>query len=184
MAVEPTDQSTRPRSVFAGRGEPPGSLARPDNPFSKDFWTPAKRQEQREKMNALIAAGKAGRANGFGRKRAKKAQEIVAEHYQQQAEVIIEKLDGMLSQNRSKDLQLSAIDRIFKAEEWATKNARDEEKHFKDMGESELEAYLIGIIGEALGLDLGDVQVVEGTYVEDDALIEPPGEEVSPGVDE
>jgi hypothetical protein len=165
MSAQPTDQPARPRSVFAARDQPPAPPAVSDNPFSKGYWTEERRQEQREKMLALRANGMTG-----GRKRAKKAQEIVAEHYQEQAEVIIAKLDGMLSQNRSRELQLAAIDRIFRAEEWATKNARDEERHFKDMGESELEQYLIGMVGEALGLDLslGEGDVVDGTVVEDD----------------
>ena len=166
MAVEQTDP-VRPRSVFAGRDQTAGSPSVSNSPFTKDYWTAERREQQRQKMLALIAAGKAG--PGFGRKRAKKAQEIVAEHYQEQAEVIIQKLDGMLSQNRSKELQLAAIDRIFRAEEWATKNARDEEKHFKDMGEVELEAYLVGMVGEALGLDISgmDAEITEAEVVED-----------------
>jgi hypothetical protein len=163
------DAPARPRSAFAARAEPKVEevLVAPasSSPFTKEYWTKERRDEQRAKIMAQMAAGTMGRQNGHGRQKTKKVQEIVAEHAREQAALINERLDGMLNQTRDKRIQLEAIDRMFRAEEWSTKNSREEERHYKDMGDGELDAHLLDVLADALGMDLGEI--VDATVVED-----------------
>lgn len=179
----------RRRSAFAPPAPPPepeppaptkrGEIVLPGqaesfDPFDSSNWTEERRQAQRQRMQRLMAEGRVGGQNGFGRKRIKKIQEFIAENYQQQPDLIIARLDGMLNQQKDKRLQLEAIREIFKAEEWATKNIREEERFYREMNEDELQSHLLEMMGEALGLDLTGITLsdLEADVVEDGREIE------------
>jgi hypothetical protein len=182
-AEEPDVLPARPPSAFGSRhaalgkdGRQLGGCTTED--YHDTYWTPARREEQRQKMLQLHVEGRAGGQNGFHRRRTKKFQEIAAEHAQEKADEIIEKLDAMIfGQHKDKRLQLEGIREYMRMEDWAVKNAREDEKEFRKLSGTQLDKRLLELMGDALGVDFSAFgEVVDAEVVPDDGppRIEPP----------
>lgn len=176
--LQPQPDADFPRSSFGSRhavldknGETLRGFTTEEH--HSEFWTAERRAAQSRKAKELMAQGKFGGQNGFHRRRTKKFQELAAEHAQEKAERIIEKLDAMIDQPKDKRLQLEAIREYMKMEAWSVQNARDDEKDFKKLSGKELDSRLLSLMGEALGIDFSqfveafaqpitDAEVVDG----------------------
>lgn len=180
---DPQPETTeRPQSAFGRRHaviDKDGKQLRgfTTESFHETHWTPERKEEQRQKMLALHAAGKAGGQHGFHRRRAKKAQEILAERFQEEADKIWQRLEAMLDQPKDKRLQLEAIRELAKFEEWSTKNAREDEKELRKLSGAQLDTRLLEMMGEALGIDFsafkGDFEpIIEGQLVGEQPQLE------------
>lgn len=176
QSQESAEEPSRPQ--FGGRrqltldknGQPRRGFTDPE--FQKDYWTPERREEQRQRALEQQAAGKWGGGAGYHRRRTKKAQEILAEKFQEQADVIWNKLWAMIEQSGNKNLQLAAIDRLAQFEDWAVKNAREDVKEFRKLSGQQLDERLLELMGESLGLDFSQFKeqmqnpVIEGHATE------------------
>ena len=177
MSTEELEQELpqRPRSAFANAGHAVvGKDGRQlggctTEEYHEEFWTPERREAQRQRAKEMIREGKFGAANGFHRRKTKRFQEIAAEHAQSKAEEIIQKLDAMIfSQHKDKRLQLEAIREYMKMEDWAVKNSREDEREFRAMTNDQLDGRLLEMLGEALGLDLEGI--IDADVVEEEPL--------------
>lgn len=168
----------RPTSGFAAavtdteRAKDGRKLGGATNPrFTSEYWTPERREEQRQKIKQLMAEGKVGGQNGFHRRKTKKFQEIAAEAAQKRADEIVGRLMAMIfGQNGDKRLQLEAIRELAKFEDWSVKNSREDEKAFRSMTNAQLDTALVEMMGEALGLDLSTLGDAEGEVVSEEML--------------
>lgn len=180
----------RPRSAFASepediaRGKDGRRLGGATNPrFTSEYWTPERREEQSRRAREAIAAGTFGAANGFHRRKTRKFQEIAAEHAQEKAEEIIQRLDAIIfNPNKHTNAQdiLRAIEMYGKFEDWSVKNSREDEKAFRSMTNEQLEARLLETLGEAMGLDLAGVFDVEGEVVSEEVIALPAPDRYDP----
>lgn len=157
--ILPAEVAERPQSAFGSRHavlDKDGKQLRgfTKESFHESHWTPARREEQRQKMLALHAAGKAGGQNGFHKRRSKKFQEIVAEMAQERAEEIWRELESMIfDQTKDKRLKLEAIRDLARYEEFAVKNSREDEKELRKLSGAQLDVRLLEMVGEAMGID-------------------------------
>ena len=67
---------------------------------------------------------------------------------------------------RASNAAVEAIRELAKMEQWSTQNSREAEKEFRAMTNQQLDAALLGIFGDALGVDFSEI--VEADVVEDD----------------
>jgi hypothetical protein len=168
----------RPRSAFSRLPESPQEDSPPPErnekgQFTRDgYWSEERREAQREIARKMIAEGRFGGQNGFHRRKSKKFQEILAERAVEKANTFEQKLDAMIAQSRDKRLQLEAIREYRQMEEWATKNAREEERDYRDMTHDQLNTRLLEIMSEAMGLDMTGFlsEPIEGTATEESAM--------------
>ena len=155
-------------------GKPPangnGNGAKPPRKLSgfasQSYWTPERREAQREQAKRLIAAGRlGGREFGKmgGRPKVKTATQLLAEKARDRAEKMDRKLNGMLD-DRSPVVQAMAIDRYLAAEAKVEKDMREDERELAKLNSEELDTVLIELLMEATG------QVPEEDAIEGDAV--------------
>lgn len=174
----PAQLPARAGSAFAGSshvevgrdGRKLGGCTTPE--YHAEFWTEERREEQRQRAKAAIAAGTFGAANGFHRRKTKRFQEIAAEHAQERADQLVRKLDDIIHHSKSPEAVLRAIEMYAKFEDWAVKNSREDEKEFRKLTGDQLNARLLETIGEAMGIDFGayleaQAEVTDADVVED-----------------
>lgn len=121
----------------------------------------------------LVAEGRfggagPGRLGGIAKgARKKRMQEELAEEARRKADVIKDRLNEMLDNNNPR-IQLEAIKQYSAAEEWATKNQREEEKELLRLSGDDLNTLLLETLAEALGGDIivGDAEEITGELVE------------------
>lgn len=152
-------------------GQPRRGFTDPE--FQKSYWTPERREEQRQRALTAQAEGKWGGGAGFHRKRTKKAQEILAEKFQNEADQIWNKVWAMIEQSKDKRLQLEAIRELMKMEDWSVKNAREDVKEFRKLSGAQLDDRLLELMGDSLGLDFSQFkaqqqipEVIDGVATE------------------
>jgi hypothetical protein len=105
---------------------------------SAEYWTPERRQAQRERVKRMHEEGRfGGKQLGAGRPRKKTVAEYVAEEFAKKGELVYRELLSML-QHKSPQVKLGAIDRINKMEADVQKNMRDDEKEIAKLGSKEL----------------------------------------------
>lgn len=112
------------------------------------YWTPEKREAQRQMARKLHEEGRlGGRQPGAGRPRTKTVAEVVSETAQQKSDVIARKLMEMVN-HKSPSISLGAIDRIHTFEQAVQKNMRDDEKEILKLSGKSLDQALADVLSE------------------------------------
>lgn len=117
-----------------------------------DYWTPERREAQREKAKRMIAEGRFGGKPGQGgRPRIKTATEVVAEKAAEKGEQLAKQLINIALNNPDPRRQIEAMDRLLGAEQTVEKNKREDERELSKMEGDELNKLLIERIAELTG---------------------------------
>lgn len=116
---------------------------------SKEYWTPERREAQKQLARKLYEEGRlGGRQPGAGRPKTKTVSEVVSEKAQDKGEQIARKLLDIALTNKAPSLNLSAIDRLIAYEQNYQKNMRDDEKEILKLSGKSLDDELARVLSE------------------------------------
>lgn len=141
---------------------------------SPDYWTPERRQKQKEWAKQRIAEGRFGGKPGQGgRPRIKSATEVIAEKAAANGDKIAKRLVDIALGNPDPRRVMEAIDRLVSAEQVVEKNRREDERELLNMEGDELNELLFERIAELTGESFdAEATSVEVSDEEADAFLQ------------
>jgi hypothetical protein len=144
---------------------------------SAEYWTPERREAQREIALRMMQEGRMGGQHGrSGPPRIKKAYELLAERAAKRADDMDKRLAAMLNHKDAR-IRLEAIREYLKAEDMAAKHRREDERDLMNLSGVELDSLVL----ETLAAVMGGEMVLDAEVVDEDGGQEHPELEVSVG---
>ena len=131
-----------------------------------DYWTPERREEQKQRRKKLFDEGRlGGRQPGAGRPRKTTVAEVVSDKASEKAPQIANMLLNMALNNKSDAMKLGAVDRLKGYEDSHQKNMRDDEKEIAKLSGKSLDQALQDTLAEYgvqydIELSPGDIEDV------------------------